>query len=200
MTIINPERLVRDVVVVAASAGGLELILHLVGELPADLPAGVAIVLHRSPAGDGMLVSILQRKARMRVIEPQDHEPWAPGTIFVAPPDRHLVLRGKAFFRDAGPKERFTRPAADPLFRTAAAEFGERVVGIVLSGGDEDGAAGCIAVEAAGGITLAQDPDEAMHPSMPRSTILRDHVSAVLPIEGIIEAVVGLARGEEIRV
>ena len=198
--IINPDRVARDVIVVGASAGGFELISMLASLLPPDLPAGVAVVLHRRPDPTGSLAWVLQRRSRLRVIEPQDGEPFEHGTIFIAPADRHLVIRNKLFFRDAGPKERFTRPAADPLFRSAAAEFGPRVVGVVLSGGDADGTEGAVAINAAGGITLAQDPGQAQHPSMPWSTIQRDHVSAVLPIEGIIPAVVALAHGEAIAV
>ncbi len=197
--IINAERIRRDVVVVAASAGGFKLVLTLAAKLPSTLPAGVAIVLHRT-AVDGVLQSVVQQRSSLPVVEPLDGEPFRHGAVFLAPSDRHLVLRSGAFFRDPGPKEHFTRPAADPLFRSAASEYGPRVLGIVLSGNDSDGADGSRAISEAGGITLVQLPEEADNPAMPRNTLLRDHVSAALPVEAIFEAIVPLAEGRAITV
>jgi two-component system, chemotaxis family, protein-glutamate methylesterase/glutaminase len=195
--IVNLERRARDVVVVAASAGGFRLLQALAAAFPADLPAGIAVVLHRS-AGDhaSLLTPILQRGSRLRVVEPLDGEPFEHGTLYVARADQHLVFRDGRLHGDRGPKENFARPAANPLFRSAAAEYGPRVLGVVLSGGDGDGALGARAVTAAGGITLAQDPREASYPSMPRSAIALDDVSAVLPFDGILAALPTLSRGE----
>jgi two-component system, chemotaxis family, protein-glutamate methylesterase/glutaminase len=199
--ILNPEQRARDVVVVAASSGGFQPIRAIAAAMPADLPAGIAIVLHRG-SGDiaGMLPAILQRDSRLRVVEPQDGDPFAHGMLYLAPAGQHLVLREGRFYRDSGPRENFARPAANPLFRSAAAELGPRVLGVVLSGGDSDGALGARAITAGGGITLAQDPHEAGDPSMPRSVIALDDVSAVLPLERLIPAIVALARGEALSV
>jgi two-component system chemotaxis response regulator CheB len=192
---VNFERLARDVVVIAASAGGFELIMRLAAELDPALPAGVVVVLHRSPTHVGTLLELVQRRCRLRVIEPTGGEPFAHGTVYLAPPDRHLILRDGHVWLSASPREHFSRPAANPLFRSAAAEYGPRVLGVVLSGGDSDGTMGCDAVLAAGGITLAQDPGEARDPSMPRSTIQHHSVTAVLSMDGIIAAIHELAAG-----
>jgi two-component system chemotaxis response regulator CheB len=114
--------------------------------------------------------------------------------------DRHLVVRGGRFYQDKGPKEHFTRPAADPLFRTAAADFGPRVLAVVLSGYDSDGAMGANAVNAGGGITLVQAPWEADVAAMPLNTIRIDHVGAALPLDKLLEAIPVLARGETLTV
>jgi two-component system, chemotaxis family, protein-glutamate methylesterase/glutaminase len=198
-TELNGERLVRDVVVVAASAGGFQLIMSMAAALEPGLPAGVVVVLHRGPTPAGSLLELVQSRCRMRVIEPQRGELFTHGTLYLAPPDQHLIFRHKSLWPSHGPKEHFTRPAANPLFRSAAAEYGPRVLGVVLSGGDSDGTSGCQAILAAGGITLAQDPGEALHPSMPRSTIQSDAVTAVLSMDGILEAIHALAEGRSIR-
>jgi two-component system chemotaxis response regulator CheB len=195
--IVNAERRVRDLVVVAASAGGFSSIQMIAAAFPADLPAGIAVVLHRRVHADPhMLVSILQQRSRLRVVEPSDGEPFRHGSLYLAPMDQHLVLKHGRFHRSRQPKENFTRPAADPLFRSAAHEFGPRVLAVVLSGYDSDGALGAKAVTAAGGITLVQAPWEADVPSMPWSAIEIDHVAAALPIEKLLEAIPILARGE----
>jgi two-component system chemotaxis response regulator CheB len=193
--VLNAEHRVRDVVVVAASAGGFELIMSLAAALEPGLPAFVAAVLHRSPHHASKLLELVQSRCRLRVVEPQGGEVCAAGTLYLAPRDRHLTLRRGCLWPDDGPKEHYTRPAANPLFRSAAAEYGPRVLGIVLSGGDSDGTTGSQAILDAGGITLAQDPNEARHPSMPESTILGDAVTAVLPMAGIITAIHELAAG-----
>jgi two-component system chemotaxis response regulator CheB len=194
---LNGQHQVRDVVVVAASAGGFPSVAALVSAFPADLPAGIALVLHRGAQGVP-LAGLLERRSHLRVIEPLDGTPFEHGRIYLAPSDEHLVVHGGCWFRSRGPKEHFTRPAADPLFRSAAKEFGPRVLGVVLSGYGADGANGARAVTAAGGIALAQDPREASVPEMPRNA--RGHVSAVLPLGGLLEAIVVLARGAALEV
>jgi two-component system chemotaxis response regulator CheB len=189
---LNGQQQVRDVVVVAASAGGFRSVAALASAFPADLPAGVALVLHRGRL-EVPLAGLLARRSHLRVVEPLDGTLFEHGRIYLAPSDQHLVFSGGCFFRSRGPKEHFTRPAADPLFRSAANEFGARVLGVVLSGYGADGADGARAVTAAGGLALAQDPWEASVPEMPRSAL--DHVSAVLPLAGLLEAIAVLARG-----
>ncbi len=199
--IINVEQRARDIVVVVASAGGFQPVRRIASAFPADLPAGIAIVLHRGVHADpGLLASILQRDSRLRVTEPHDGEPFEHGTLYLAPMDEHLILLSGRFFRSRGPKENFSRPAADPLFRSAADEFGPRVLGVILSGGNSDGALGALAISHAGGITLAQDPREAESPSMPLNAIKLDHVAAVLPLDGLLNAIATLAQGNVLTV
>jgi two-component system chemotaxis response regulator CheB len=196
---INAAHRVRDVVVIGASAGGFELIMRLASALAPELPASVVVVLHRSATQTGSLLELVQSRCRLPVMEPRGGEPLTPGTLYLAPCDRHVILQHQCIWLSDAPKEHFVRPAANPLFCSAAVEYGPRVLGVVLSGGDSDGASGCRAIWAAGGITLAQDPNEARDPSMPRSTIKYDHVAAVLSMTGIIEAIHELAAGRSIR-
>jgi two-component system chemotaxis response regulator CheB len=194
---INAERRVRDVVVVAASAGGFASIRALAAAFPSELPAGITVVLHRGVHDDPTrLLTILKQRARLRVVEPDEGEVFRHGSLYVAPMDRHLVFLQSRFHRSKWPQEHHTRPAADPLFRSAAHDFGPRVLALVLSGYDADGAMGAKAVSDAGGITLVQTPAEADVPSMPQSTIAIDHVAAALPLERLLEAIPVLARGE----
>lgn len=196
--VVNGERCVRDVVVVAASAGGFELIMRLAAAFDPGLPAGVVLVLHRSPTYVGALLELVQRECCLRVIEPHGGEIFTHGTVYLAPRDRHLVLSRGSIWLSDGPKEEFCRPAANPLFCSAAAEYGPRVLGVVLSGANSDGARGCGAILAAGGITLAQDPSEALNPSMPASAIQNHSVTAVLSMADIIKAIHEFAAGRSI--
>jgi two-component system, chemotaxis family, protein-glutamate methylesterase/glutaminase len=197
--IINEERRARDVVVVAASAGGFQPVQAITAALPADLPAGIAVVLHRGAhAQANVLASILQRASRLRVVEPHDGDPFEHGALYLAPMDQHLVLHEGRFFRSRGPRENFARPAADPLFRSAAEDFGPRVLGVILSGCDADGALGARTITGAGGLTLVQDPRQADFPDMPRSALELDDVAGVLPVDRLAAAITALARGEAV--
>lgn len=185
----------RDVVVVGASAGGLEALFVLLDKLPADLEASVFIVLHRSPYYGGPLKEVLGRRSPLPVVEPRDGEPVATNTVYVAPRDHHMTVSADAIRLDRGPKQHHTRPAVDPLFASAAQEYGSRVVGVLLSGSGDDGVTGMIAIKRGGGISLVQDPAEAAHASMPLSAILNDHVDGVLPVAEIARMLSALAAG-----
>jgi two-component system, chemotaxis family, protein-glutamate methylesterase/glutaminase len=124
-------------------------------------------------------------------------QPIERGWIFVAPPDRHLVLEPGLMRLDAGPKEHHTRPAADPLFCSAAAAYGPRVVGVVLTGGDGDGASGLIAIQQKGGIAIVQDPDDAVDPSMPQHALDIGQPNYSLPLTEIAPFLVRLITGLE---
>jgi two-component system chemotaxis response regulator CheB len=188
----------RDIVVVGASAGGVEALTQFVTALPRTLPAAIFIVLHVAPAGGSQLPDILTRKGRLPARHPVDEEPIACGQIYVAPPDRHLMI-GLGFVRVVqGPRENRHRPAADPLFRSAARTYGERVIGVVLSGGLDDGTAGLIAVKRAGGLAVVQDPQDATVPSMPQSAIEHvqiDHVVPAAALGPLIARLVGRGEG-----
>ncbi|MBM4439487.1 MAG: chemotaxis protein CheB [Candidatus Rokubacteria bacterium] len=195
---INAEARPRDVVTIGASAGGVQALMQLLAKLPADLPAIVGIVLHRSPYHETRLPAVLGRHASINVVEPEDGQPLVPSTVYVAPRDRHLTFSTGHAHLDHGPKEHRTRPAADPLFRSAADTFGARVVGVLLSGYGSDGVPGLIRIKAAGGISLVQDPREALHPVMPTRAIVEDDVDAILPLDGLATAIVALAHGRSL--
>jgi two-component system, chemotaxis family, protein-glutamate methylesterase/glutaminase len=183
----------HDLVVIGASAGGVEALSRLVAGLPADLAAALLVVLHTPPASESHLPAILARAGPLPAAHARDGEHIRPGQIYVAPPNYHLTVQAGSLRLVQGPTENGFRPAADPLFRTAAQAYGEQVVGVVLSGALDDGAGGLTAIKQQGGVTVAQDPDEALVASMPRSAIRFDHVDHVLPIAEIAALLMRLA-------
>ena len=195
---VNQERIPRDVVTIGASAGGVEAVRQLLSQLPADLPAALAIVIHRSPVFESRLAFVLSRRAKMEVVEPVDGDPFVHKRVYTAPRDQHLLVEDGVVRLSRGPKEHRTRPAIDPLFRSAAQAFGPRVVGVLLTGFGDDGVPGFIDIKKAGGLTLVQDPREAQHPTMPRTAIAEDDVDAVLRIDELAKAIVALAAGDPI--
>lgn len=185
----------HDIIVVGASAGGVEVLCQLVSSLPQDLPAAIFIVLHVPAHGTSVLPSILNRAiarkhktaaTHLQAIHPKGDEVIEHGKIYVAPSDRHLLVKNGYVHLTMGPKENSHRPAVDPLFRTAARVYGKRVVGVVLSGLLDDGTAGLAAIKQQGGVAVVQDPDEAMYSGMPRSAIENVDVDRVLPIADIV--------------
>jgi two-component system chemotaxis response regulator CheB len=182
------------VIVIGASAGGVEALSRLVKTLPADFAAPIFVVLHVSPHAPSLLPGILERAGKLPARHARDGEKIKSGTIYIAPPDHHLLLKPGQIAVTRGPRENNSRPAVDPLFRTAARSYGPRVVGVVLSGGLDDGTLGLMDVKRAGGVTLAQDPDETMFPSMPRSAIENVVVDRVLKVEEMGVLLARLAR------
>ncbi len=161
----------HDIVVVGGSAGAIQPLVKIVAQLPADLAATLFVVIHRSAEAPQRLAEILRRESGLRAMEAADGMTIEHGVIHVAPPDRHLLVEESAIRVVHGPKENRHRPAIDPLFRSAAWAYGPRVVGILLSGGLNDGAAGLWAIETCGGTTIVQDPEEARFPGIPRSAL-----------------------------
>jgi two-component system chemotaxis response regulator CheB len=181
----------RDVVVVAASAGGLEALQALLAGLPGDY-AGVLLVVSHIPAQSGdALPKILDRATSLTVANARHGERLRGGHVYVASPDHHLLVGDGHLHVRRGPRENGHRPAADPLFRSAALHFGPRVVGVVLSGTLSDGAAGLVAVRRQGGVTVVQDPGDALFNGMPLSAleaVAVDHVLAAAQMGPLLAA------------
>jgi two-component system chemotaxis response regulator CheB len=180
----------QRVVVIGASAGGVNALTELVRNLPRDLAAPVGIVLHIPPDSPSLLPQILNRDSNLQVLTPQNGQEWENGKIYIAPPDRHLLFAEDGTLHVArGPRENRARPAVDPLFRSAALAFGPRVIAVVLTGTLDDGTAGLIAVKERGGIAIVQDPKDALYPGMPESAIAHAAVDHVVPVRAMGELI-----------
>lgn len=187
-----------DVVAVAASSGGIAALSQVLRSLPTDFPAVVTLVQHIGAASPGLVPSILARNSAIPVAHAVDAQPLETGRVYVAPPDRHLLItRDRSVMLTRSAKVRFCRPAADPLFVSAAGAWGARCLGVVLTGASNDGAAGVQAIKWAGGMSIAQDPLSCQATSMPRAAIATGCVDLVLPLDSIGPAIVALvmARG-----
>lgn len=183
----------HDIVVIGASAGGVDALTAVVGALPADLPAAVFVVIHVSSAFGSGMPDLLTRRGDLRASHAVHGEAIVPGRVYVAPPDNHLMVRQGYVQVVRGPKENGHRPAVDALFRTASRAYGPRVVGVVLTGHLDCGTAGLLSIKARGGIAVVQDPKDAAAPDMPRSAIAHvdvDYVAPLRDIPGLIEHLV----------
>lgn len=182
-----------DLIVVGASWGGLRALQVLLGAFPADLGVAVAVAQHRSrESARGSLESILQDSARMPVLEAGDKDPIEPGHVYLAPPDYHLLVEPGSFALSIDERVQFARPSIDVLFESAADAYGERLIGVVLTGANEDGAAGLARVKRRGGVAVVQDPGTAEARSMPEAALKRTAADAVLPLAEIGAFVHGL--------
>ena len=169
-----------NIVVIGASAGVLSALLDIVEGLPATLSTPIVIVVHTKAEADSFLPQILSRKSALPV-RFAANGPIKNGHIYVAPPNLHVVITAQGMQLNSGPRENGFRPAVDPLFRTAAREYGSRVMGIILSGALDDGTYGLKVVKDAGGMAVVQDPADASFPSMPLSALRFVKVDHVLP-------------------
>jgi two-component system, chemotaxis family, protein-glutamate methylesterase/glutaminase len=188
----------RDLVVIGASAGGVEVLTRVVKGLPTDLRAAICIVLHVAPGSPSMLAHILGRAGPLSCRSARDGERLRQGVILVAPPDHHLVIERGHVRLTAGPRENGHRPSIDVLFRSAAAALDSRVVGVVLSGTRDDGSAGLAAIKANGGATIVQDPKEAMYAGMPASAIAHVAVDAIVASELVASTIAAMVKGEDL--
>jgi two-component system chemotaxis response regulator CheB len=160
------------IVVIGASLSGIDALASLIGALPANFSAPILITQHVASHSPGMLPQILSETCKLPVTHPRSPQLIEPGHVYVAPPDRHMLVRKGGYISlSHGPHENFARPAIDPLFRSCALVYGPAVIGVVLTGQLDDGTAGLLAVKACGGTTIVQDPAEATAPSMPSSAL-----------------------------
>lgn len=182
----------HGIIVIGASTGGVAALTQLVQGFPSNLPASVFIVVHTPAHLPCCLPQILQGYSHLPASHAVDGAVIEQGHIYIAPPDHHLLVQQEYMCVVFGPKENRFRPAIDPLFRTAAVAYGKWVVGVVLSGALDDGTAGLIEIKQRGGVAIAQDPNEALVPSMPQSAIARVAVDYILPISDMANVLLNL--------
>jgi two-component system chemotaxis response regulator CheB len=175
----------RDIIVIGASAGGVETLVTLVQHIPRNIPAAIFVVLHIPADSPSVLPEILGRAGSLKVTQAKDGEEIVYGHMYIAPPDNHLLVEAGKVRIVRGPKENRHRPAVDPLFRSAALAYGSCVVGVILSGALDDGTAGLLAIKRHGGTTIIQEPDEALYPSMPRNAQAHVAIDYTLPVAEI---------------
>ena len=182
----------RDIIVVGASAGGVDALITLVSGLPKDLPAAVFVVLHFPAHSPSALPQILSRSGKLEAVHARNGAPIQKGLITVAPPDNHLLIEPGHVHLERGPKENGHRPAIDPLFRTAALAYGPRVIGVILTGLLDDGTAGLLSVKRRGGVAVVQDPRDALFSGMPESALAYVSVDHMRPVADIAHLLVSL--------
>ena len=185
------------VIVVGASAGGVQALQTLVGGLPRNLRAAIFMVLHTRTEDGGHLADILSRNGNMAAANALNGSPVTPGRIYVARPNLHLTLRSDRMWLTRGPTVNLHRPAVDPLFQSAAQAYGSRVIGVLLTGYQDDGTAGLAAIKNCGGIAVVQDPNEAYAPDMPRNALRHVEVDHCLPLKEIAPLLVDLVEGRQ---
>jgi chemotaxis response regulator CheB len=188
----------RDLVAIAGSSGGMEALHAICGSLPADFPAAIAIVQHRMTSHAHLLAELLGTWTPLAVRDASDGDLLVAGTIFIAPPDRHMTITAaRTIALVEGLPIHHVLSSADPLFETAALVYGERLTAVVITGGDGDGSTGIVEVKRRGGTTIAQDPATAACGDMPRNSIRTGMIDRVLALESIAEALVARVRPSE---
>jgi two-component system chemotaxis response regulator CheB len=183
-----------EAVVIGASAGGVEALTEILPELPVTFRPALLIVLHLPRERPSLLVQIYEKRCALPVREAEDKEPIEPGTVYFAPPDYHmLVEKGRQIALSTDEPVHFSRPSVDVLFESAADVYGSRLVGVILTGANQDGAAGLHAIHRAGGVTVVQQPDSAKVPLMIVSALQRNPADFVLSLPEIAQLLQGLA-------
>ena len=175
----------RDIIVIGSSAGGVFALQEIVASLPLNLDASIFIVQHVSPDSQSLLPKILSHKGKLKAVHPTDGEIIEKGMIYIAPPDRHMIIEHNRILIKKGPKENRFRPSIDALFRSAAYNYGSRVVGVILTGMLDDGTSGMWSVKRLGGVGIIQRPEEAAYPSMPTSVLEYVKIDYILPLSEI---------------
>lgn len=175
-------------IVIGASSGGLHALKRLLPALPADYPCALLVVQHISPHSDNYMTTMLNMASSIKVKEADEKEAVVPGTVYVAPPDYHMMVEAdKTISLSVDNKVNYSRPSIDVLFETAADTYGEQLIGIVLTGANADGAAGLRAVKDAGGYTIVQEPEDAESPVMPVAAIRLAKPHSILSLDEIIK-------------
>lgn len=188
-----PDQLPYAVAATASSAGGVTALMRLLAALPADLSVPVLVVQHLDRRHETVIADVLQRRSSLKVKLAEDGERVSPGTVYVAPPDRHLLVDESGVLSlSSSELVHFLRPSADLLFESVAGAFGDRAIACVLTGTGSDAAMGVTAVHARGGTVIVQDPETADFPGMPQAAVATGAADFVLPLEEIAGVILGL--------
>ena len=188
----------NNLIVVGASAGGIETISLLLSLMGPPLAAAMVVVVHISPRSSGVLPAIFGRRTRLAVKRAEHGDQLTDGFVYVAPPDHHVLVRDSRIEIDHGARENGHRPSIDALFRSAALACGSRAIGVVLSGFLDDGAAGLVAIQRQGGVVVVQEPEEAMFPAMPQNALHRvrvDHRVGIAAMGPLLSRLAEAPRG-----
>jgi two-component system chemotaxis response regulator CheB len=182
----------RTIIVIGASAGGVEALMDLFAGLPKEFPAALCVALHIG-ARPSVAPQLFSRVGSLPVAFATDGETLRPGRVYMAPPDHHLLVMPEQLQLSRGPQENRTRPAVDPLFRSAALAYGPKVIGVILSGMLSDGTAGLGEIKRQGGTTVVQDPREARYSGMPKSALENvqiDHCISMMAMGALLTRLV----------
>jgi len=174
-----------EIIVVGASSGGLKALQLLLADLPAEFRLPIIIVQHRGKDSDPGLCEFLARSSKLPLSEPNDKDSILEGHVYLAPRDYHLLITDRSFALSTDEPVAFARPSIDLLFESTADEFGERAIGVILTGGNSDGARGLAKIKSRGGLAIVEDPEEAAVREMPLAAIKTNKVDWVVPIERI---------------
>ncbi len=185
-----------DIVAIGASAGGIAALSTVLSGLSPELPASVLVVQHLHPTYESHIAEILQKRSRVKVKEAEHGETIQISTIYIAPPNRHLLASDGKIVLTSTAFVHFVRPSIDLLFESTAADFGRRLIGVILTGANEDGAMGIRAIKERGGTTIAQDEKTSEFFAMPHAAIATGAVDFILPLQDIAHAIEVLVRGE----
>lgn len=173
------------IVIIGASLGGLNAVKAIIEKIPADFPLPIVIVQHREPKADPILQLLLADYGNLKVVEPDDKDEIKAGNIYVAPPDYHLLFEGNHFALSQDLPVNYARPSIDVLFESAADAFGEKVIGIILTGSSKDGASGLAAVKKNGGFAIVQDPSTAESNVLPEAALALVADAEILQLDEI---------------
>jgi two-component system, chemotaxis family, protein-glutamate methylesterase/glutaminase len=174
-----------EIVVVGTSTGGLKALQTLLSGVPAVFPLPIVIAQHRGQGSESGLCEFLSQWSSVPVVEPEDKEPLRRGHAYLAPRDYHLLIENQSFALSTDPPVGFARPSIDLLFESAADEYQERAIGVILTGANRDGARGLAAIKSRGGLTLVEDPVSAACRELPEAAIAQTKPDWILPLEEI---------------
>ncbi len=186
-----------DIVAMGASAGGLKALTEILSVLPADFQVPILIVQHLDPRHKSLMAEILQRHCQMKVKEAVNDEPIEKAMVYVAPPNKHMLVSDGKIALTSSAFVHFTRPSIDLTFESVAADYQDRAIGVILTGTGRDGSMGIKAIKEKGGTTIAQDEKTSEHFGMPQAAIATGTVDFVLPIQDIAPAIIALISGEQ---